>query len=131
MQPPRTPTSHHWRKRAGLSALKVGHEFVFVVELASILWLVYTGIVGRRDRTVAVAGVLVGVEAAAVAANRGVCPLTALARDHGDGNASVSGIFLPDAIARTTLIWSSTLLAIAAVLHVRSARRADRVHRRG
>ena len=35
------------------------HTAVFAVELASILWLVVSGLVGRRDRSVAVAAGLV------------------------------------------------------------------------
>ena len=62
-----------------LTVVRVMHSAVFLVELAAILWLVVTGIVGRRDRTVAVAGGLVAAEAAVFVANSGVCPRTPLA----------------------------------------------------
>ena len=101
-----------------LTAVRALHSAVFLVELAAILWLVVTGIVGRRDRTVAVAGCLVAVEAAVFVANSGVCPLTPLAERLGARRGSVSDIFLPDAMARTIPIWSSALVALGIALHV-------------
>ena len=101
-----------------LTAVRALHSAVFLVELAAILWLVVTGIVGRRDRTVAVAGCLVAVEAAVFVANSGVCPLTPLAERLGARRGSVSDIFLPDAMARTIPIWSSALVALGIALHL-------------
>jgi hypothetical protein len=89
------------------------------LELAAILWLVVTGIIGRRDRSVAVAGGLVAVEAAVFVANRGICPLTPLAERLGASRGSVSDIFLPDRIARTIPIWSSALVVLGVTLHLR------------
>jgi hypothetical protein len=110
------------RSRAGprLALIRGVHSAVFLVELASILWLVLTGLVGRRDRTVAVAAILVAGEAAVFVANDGVCPLTPLAERHGAERGSVSDIFLPDAIAHTIPLWSTALVATAAVLHGRA-----------
>jgi len=102
-----------------LAVVRAVHAAVFLVELAAILWLVVTGLVGRRDRTVALAGALVAAEAAVFIANGGVCPLTPLAERLGARRGSVSDIFLPDAIARTIPIWSSTLVALGVALHVR------------
>jgi hypothetical protein len=96
------------------------HSGVFLVELAAIMWLVVTGITGRRDRTVAVAGGLVAAEAAVFVANSGICPLTPLAERLGARRGSVADIFLPDAmehrwrarVSRRTFpastCWSST-----------------------
>ena len=111
-----------------LSLIRGAHSAVFLVELASILWLVVSGLAGRRDRSVAVAAGLVAVEAAVFVANRGVCPLTPLAERHGAASGSVSDIFLPDPVARTIPAWSSALVALAVALHGRSLarRRADR-----
>jgi hypothetical protein len=102
-----------------LAIVRAVHSAVFVVELAAILWLVVTGIAGRRDRTVAVAGSLVAAEAAVFVANSGVCPLTPLAERLGARRGSVSDIFLPDAMARTIPTWSSALVAFGIALHVR------------
>jgi hypothetical protein len=110
-----------------LTAVRALHSAIFLVELAAILWLVVTGIVGRRDRTVAVAGCLVAVEAAVFVANSGVCPLTPLAERLGARRGSVSDIFLPDAIARTIPIWSSALVGLGIALHVRHLARQRRL----
>ena len=68
---------------------------------------------------------IVAAEAAVFLANRGVCPLTPLAERHGarTGAGGVSDIFLPEVVARTIPLWSSALIAIALVLHVRHAGR--------
>jgi hypothetical protein len=102
-----------------LTVVRAVHSAVFLAELAAILWLVVTGIAGRRDRTVAVAGGLVAAEAAVFVANSGVCPLTPLAERLGARRGSVSDIFLPDAMARTIPTWSSALVALGIALHVR------------
>lgn len=112
------------RSPAGVVIVKTVHTVVFLVELASILWLVVSGLFGRRDRTVAVAAGLVSMEAAVFVANRGVCPLTPLTERLGAESGSVSDIFLPDRIARTIPIWSTALIAVAVLLHVRTALRA-------
>lgn len=106
---------------ASLVVVKAVHTAVFAIELASIGWLVLTGLTGRRDRSVAVASVLVLGEAGVFVANRGICPLTPMAERLGAVNGSVSDIFLPRAVARTIPIWSTGLIALAVLLHARSA----------
>jgi hypothetical protein len=109
-----------------LVAIRAAHSAVFLVELGSILWLVATGLTGRRDRSVGVAATLVAGEAAVFVLNRGVCPLTPLAERHGASKGGVSDIFLPDRLARTIPIWSTALIALGAVLHVRALLTARR-----
>jgi hypothetical protein len=107
-------------RQAALIAIKATHSALFVGILGAILWLVGTGVAGRRDRTVALAAIVVATEAGVFVANRGVCPLTPLAARYGAraGSGGVSDIFLPDALARTIPLWSSALLLIAAGLHL-------------
>jgi hypothetical protein len=105
-----------------LFVIKAVHSAIFVVMLAAIGWLIATGLLGRRDRTVAVAGALVAAETVVFLTNGGTCPLTPLAERHGAARGGVSDIFLPEAIARTIPIWSGSLVAIAAVLHLRRLR---------
>ncbi len=112
-----------------VAALKTVHTAIFLVELASIGWLVVSGLVGRRDRTVALVAGAVAAEAVVFLANDGVCPLTPLTERLGATRGEVSDIFLPDVVARTTPIWSSALLVLAALLHARSALRAWRQSR--
>ncbi|MEO5966205.1 MAG: hypothetical protein ABIR11_12125 [Candidatus Limnocylindrales bacterium] len=114
-----------------LLLIRTVHSAIFLVMLGSILWLVVTGLTGRRDRLTAVAAALVAGEAAVFVANAGVCPLTPLAEARGASSGSVSDIFLPDAIAHTIPVWSTALIALAAVLHLRGALAARRPEMNG
>jgi hypothetical protein len=114
-----------------LTLVKGVHSLIFLVELGAILWLVVSGLIGRRDRSVAVAGCLVAAEAAVFVANSGVCPLTPLAERLGARRGSVSDIFLPDPVARTIPLWWSALVAIGIGLHVRGLLRRRRGAGRG
>jgi hypothetical protein len=110
-----------------IAAVRAVHTAVFFGELASIAWLVASGWLGRRDRTVAVAAVAVAAESAVFLANDGTCPLTPLAERLGASNGGVSDIYLPDAIARTIPIWSTALIATAVLLHARGLLSRTRV----
>jgi hypothetical protein len=112
-----------------VAAIRAGHSAVFFVELGAIGWLVYTGIVGRQDRTVSVAGALVAAEGLVWLANDRVCPLTPLAERYGAARGSVSDIWLPDLIARTIPQWSIPLVVSAVVLHLRSSLRTATLSR--
>ena len=82
-------------------AVKSIHTAVFVGELMSSAWLVISGLVGRRDRTVALAAAAVAAEATVFCGNDRVCPLTPLTERLGAAHGQVTGIFLPDRVART------------------------------
>jgi hypothetical protein len=107
-------------RSVAVAVLTSVHTAIFLGELCAIMWLVVTGLVGRRDRTVAIAAVAVAAESAVFVANRGVCPLTPLTEHLGAADGSVSGILLPDAVARTIPIWSTALVVIGVALHGRS-----------
>jgi len=106
-------------------AIKAIHTGIFLGVLSAIGWLVVTGWLGRRDRTVAVAAAIVVGEAAIFVANRGVCPLTPLAERYGARRGSVSDIFLPRPVARTIPIWSSALVVLGLALHTRPGWRSS------
>lgn len=108
------------RHPAAVAGLKAVHTVIFAGELVAILWLVVSGLVGRRDRTVGIAAVAIAAEAAVFVANDGVCPITPLTERLGAAHGSVSDIFLPDAVARTTPVWSTALLVIAGLFHLRA-----------
>jgi hypothetical protein len=103
--------------------LKTVHTGIFAGELSAILWLVVSGLRGRRDRTVGIAAAAVAVEVTVFLANDGVCPSTPITERLGAGRGSVSDIFLPDVLARNTPAWSTALLIVAGLLHVRALRR--------
>ena len=113
-------------RRAALAAIRGLHSAVFLVELGSILWIVITGITGRRDRSVGIAVALVAVEGVVWLGNSRICPLTPLAERYGASSGSVSDIFLPDPIARTIPQWSIPLITFGLLLHVRGIRRGRR-----
>lgn len=106
---------------AALLAVRTAHTLVFLGELAAIGWLVVSGALGRRDRSVAIAAGAVAAEAAVFVANQGVCPLTPLAERLGARSGSVSDIFLPDRVAHTIPIWSTGLVVLGLGLHLRAA----------
>jgi hypothetical protein len=108
------------RHPAAVAALKTVHTVIFAGELCAILWLVLSGLVGRRDRTVGIAMAAVAAETAVFLANDGVCPITPLTERFGAARGSVSDIFLPDAVARTIPVWSTALVVIAGLLHLRA-----------
>lgn len=114
------------RRRLAVAVIKTVHTAIFLVELASIGWLVISGLLGRRDRTVSLAAGAVAAEAAVFCGNDRVCPLTPLTERLGAQRGAVSDIFLPDVVARTIPIWSSALIGLAALLHARAAVRALR-----
>ena len=107
------------RHPVAVAVLKTVHTLIFAGELSAILWLVVSGLFGRRDRTVAVAAAAVVAEIAVYLANDGVCPLTPITQHLGAARGSVSDLFLPERIARTIPVWSSALLLIAGLLHLR------------
>lgn len=102
MRSKRSPVVTKARHPLAIVALKTVHTVIFAGELSAILWLVVSGLVGRRDRTVALAAAAVAGEVAVFLANDGVCPMTPLTEWLGAAHGSVSDIFLPDALARTT-----------------------------
>jgi len=123
------PMSERGPRSRVVTAIQAVHSAVFLVELGAIGWLVYTGIVGRRDRTVGVAAALVAAEGFVWLANDRVCPLTPLAERYGSVRGSVSDIWLPGPIARTIPQWSIPLVVSGIVLHVRSSLRAGALGR--
>ena len=118
------PIADHPPRPVALLIVRALHSGVFLAELGAILWLVVTGLLGRRDRSVAVAAALVAAESVVFLANRGACPLTPLAERYGAEDGRVSDIFLPDALARTIPMWSIPLVGMGVALHVRAWRAA-------
>jgi hypothetical protein len=110
----------HRPRPTALLVIRALHSAVFLAELWAIGWLVATGLVGRRDRSVVVAAALVAAESVVFMTNRGTCPLTPLAERYGAEDGRVSDMFLPDALARTIPCWSIPLVGIGVALHVRA-----------
>ena len=107
------------QRRWVLTMIRTVHSAIFLVMLSAIGWLVATGIAGRRDRSVAIAGAHVTLESVVFLANDGICPLTPLAERYGAQEGGVSDIFLPDVVARTIPVWATSLVVLGTALHVR------------
>jgi hypothetical protein len=106
--------------RVAVIALKTVHTLIFAGELTAITWLLVSGLIGRRDRSVGIAAAAVAVEAVVFIGNDGICPITPMTERLGATHGSVSDIFLPAAVARTIPVWSTALLVVAGLLHARA-----------
>jgi hypothetical protein len=111
---------------AAVAVIKSIHTAVFLTVLAAIAWLVASGALGRRDRSVGLAATAVALETAVFVGNGMVCPLTPLAERLGATRGAVTDIFLPMRVAQTIPIWSGALVALAGLLHVHAFARERR-----
>jgi hypothetical protein len=109
-----------------IAVIKSIHTAVFLAVLGAIAWLVASGALGRRDRSVGLAATAVVLETAVFVGNGMVCPLTPLAERLGARRGAVTDIFLPMRVAETIPIWSGALVALAGLLHLRALARERR-----
>ena len=100
--------------------VKAVHSLIFFVMTACILYVLYSGLFDRVGWWTLIVIVLVVVEGAALALNRGRCPLTTLAEDMGAEDGSITGIFLPRWLAdRVFIIWGVTFVAACVLVLLR------------
>jgi hypothetical protein len=99
-----------------LAIVRWVHSVVYLVMAGATLWVVYCGIVGRRDRSLAVAAGLVAFEGIIFFANRMRCPLTALAQRYGDPTGHVGDTLFPERCTRYTFRVFGTLYALGLLL---------------
>jgi hypothetical protein len=100
--------------------VKTIHSFLFFLMTACILYVLYAALFDRVGKWAVVAIALVIVEGAALALNRGRCPLTTLAEDLGAEDGSVTGIFLPRWLAdRVFVIWGLTFVGACVLVLIR------------
>lgn len=72
------------------------HSVIYLVMASATLWVLYCGIVGRRDSSLALAISLVTLEGLVFFGNRMRCPLTALAQRFGDPTGHVGDTLFPE-----------------------------------
>ncbi|SDK48847.1 hypothetical protein [Arthrobacter sp. ok362] len=109
-------------RRLVLRAVKSFHTFAWFTIEACMVYVLYTGIRGRTDRTTGTAAAVVAGETLIFASNGFHCPLTAVAKDLGDVTGSVTDIYLPHWFARNLPGIHVPLILIAALLHWRNWR---------
>jgi hypothetical protein len=116
-------------RATALVAIKATHLLIFFAEELSVGYLLYAGLTKRQGRATVVAATAVAVESAIYLGNGQRCPLTGLADKLGAVNGSVTDIYLPRWIARRIFTFNAPLVALAALLLIRTflARRPVRV----
>jgi hypothetical protein len=103
-----------------LKAVKAFHTLAwFTIEIC-MLYVLYSGIRGHSDRRAGLAASVVALETLVFAANGFHCPLTAVARNLGDGTGSVTDIYLPKWLARNLPGIHVPLIIVAVALHWRN-----------
>jgi len=100
--------------------VKFVHSLIFFVMTVCILYVLYSGVVNRVGWLTLFCILLVFGEGAAVAINRGRCPLTTMAENMGAEDGSVTGIFLPRWLAdRVFVIWGPIFLGACVLVLIR------------
>lgn len=108
------------RRRLGIVGIKSLHSAIYLVMSASILYVLYCGVVARRDVWLWLALGLVTLECLVYLGNRARCPLSDLAVRLGDdtGNDYLSDWVCPGPwIRHTARIWGGVFgLGVVLVL---------------
>jgi hypothetical protein len=96
--------------------IKLIHTVIFFVMTASILYLLYSGVMNRGTRWTVLAVILIFVEGIALLLNDWKCPLTTWAENLGAVNGSVSDIFLPHWLADHLFSICTPLFAVGFIM---------------
>ena len=119
-------TIQQTRESPGLVALKTAHTLIWFSVEAALSYVIFSGLRGRSDRRVAIAGAIVAGETAIFLANGARCPLTGLAESLGAKSGSVTDLYLPRWLAHNLPVIHVPLVILAVYLHVRNVRRNRR-----
>lgn len=109
---------------AAVAAIKAFHTLAWLSIESCVVYVLYTGLVGRTDRRVGIAAAVVTGETLVFAGNGFRCPLTELAKRYGADTGSVTDIYLPKWFAHNIPAIHAPLLVLMTYLHVRNHRRA-------
>ncbi len=80
--------------------IKFFHSIIFWWQLACLAYLLYAGITRTFNIVVLIAIISILINGILLALNKGRCPFTTLAENHGAKSGSVTDLFLPRFIAR-------------------------------
>lgn len=126
---PQNPTAPP--RTAVIPAIKIVHTLAWLSIESCVLYVLYTGLAGRTDKRVGIAGAIVVGETLVFAANGFRCPLTELAERHGAERGSVTDIYLPKWFAHNMPAIHTPLLVLMAYLHARNLRRSHQTPSHG
>lgn len=128
-RPDRAPAARAVTPRpAVVAAIKTVHTLAWLSIESCVLYVLYTGLAGRTDRRVGMAGAIVAGETLVFAGNGCRCPLTELALRYGAETGSVTDIYLPRWFAHNMPAIHTPLLAWMTYLHARNLRRSRHTH---
>ena len=95
-----------------LFIIKLVHTVIFAYVSACVLYVLYCGITGTYNWVLLVAIGTVFIEGLVLLRNHFQCPITVLAREHGDERGTVTDMFLPRWLAPRVFPISTVLFAI-------------------
>ena len=116
---------------AVVAAIKTIHTLAWLSIESCVLYALYTGLTGRTDKRVGIAGAVVAGETLLFAGNGFRCPLTDLAERYGAQRGSVTDIYLPKWFAENMPAIHIPLLVLMTYLHARNLRQSKNraIHR--
>ena len=104
-----------------LAIVRSVHSVIYVIMASATLWVLYCGIVGRRDSSLVLAIGLVTLEGLVFLGNRMRCSLTALAQRYGDPTGHVGDTLFPERYTRYTFGVFGALYVLGLLLVVQRA----------
>ena len=101
-----------------LRQIKLLHTVIWVVMVAAICYIIYSGWSGQITTLTYLALGTIGLEVVVLLANNWVCPMTPMAREFSDSEKPNFDIYLPEWIAKYNKEIFGTLLAVGVGLLV-------------
>lgn len=99
-----------------LAGIRLLHTVIYLVMSASVVYILYCGIVDRFGIALYIALGLVVVECIVFVGNGMRCPLTTMAKAHGAEKGYVFDAFIPERLTRYTVPTFGTLFAVSLLL---------------
>lgn len=99
-----------------LFLIKSLHTVIFVFMSSCLVYILYCGITGTYNRALLFAIGAIFVEGLALMLNHWQCPLTNLARKHGDEKGSVTDMFYPKWFVPHVFRFSTLLFVLGLAL---------------
>lgn len=108
--------------KAAIRGIKAAHTLAWFSIECCMLFVLYSGLVGRTDRRVAIAAAVVAGESLVFVGYGFRCPLTEVAERFGADRGGVTDIYLPAWFAHNIPAIHVPLIAVAVALHQRNLR---------